>query len=127
MYRTRKDNGINGEKIRKSKKGRGQEKNSKCIKSHMLSTNVAFFVSYLIILRNLNFPQLYCFYHSISNTETLTCPRGSLRNNDEVAPDLAWSEVNVFETNLVITVICHSVKQRRETAIRHRDSQVNEI
>lgn len=33
----------------------------------MLSTNVAFFVSYLIILRNLNFPQLYCFYHSISN------------------------------------------------------------
>lgn len=44
------------------------------------------------------------------NSETLTCPGGSLRNSDEVAPDLAGSEMNVRETNLVITSVGHSVE-----------------
>lgn len=53
------------------------------------------------------------------NSETLTRPGGSLRNSDEVAPDLAWSEMNVCETNLLITTICHSVKWKRENRQTH--------
>lgn len=48
------------------------------------------------------------------NSETLTCPGGSLRNSDEVAPDLARSEMNVCETNLVITTVGHSVKGKEQ-------------
>lgn len=43
-------------------------------------------------------------------TRTHTCPRSSLRNSDEVASDLPRSEVDVCETELLITTICHSVR-----------------
>lgn len=51
-----------------------------------------------------------CSIHTYKHTETLTCPGGSLRNSDEVASDLAWSEVDVCETQLLITTIGHSVR-----------------
>lgn len=59
----------------------------------------------------------------LSHTETLTCPGGSLRNCDEVTSDLTWSEVDVCETHLLITTICHSVRWKRdncETQHKHK-------
>lgn len=60
------------------------------------------------------------------NKGTFTCPGGSLRDRDEVALDLAWSEMNVFETNFVITAICNSVKRRRDSHQPH-EPRVSDI
>lgn len=58
------------------------------------------------------------------HTETLTCPGGSLRNSDEVASDLARSEVDVCETHFMIATICHSEGRQRET-VRHTQTHTS--
>lgn len=46
--------------------------------------------------------------------ETLTCPRGSLRNGDKVPSDLSWSKVDICETHLLVTTVCHSDGGKRD-------------
>lgn len=66
------------------------------------------------------------YTHPLSHTVTLTCPGGSLRNSDEMTSDLTRSEVDICETHLLITTICHSVRwEIVNCETRHKHKALN--
>lgn len=51
----------------------------------------------------------------------LTCPGGSLRNADKMAPDLPGSEMHVFETHFLMTTVCNSIGTKRRPKIHFKN------
>lgn len=63
-----------------------------------------------------------CFKAVFLFSLALTCPRGSLRNSEEVTPDLPRSETNIRVGDHRIATICNSVrlkKKKKKRAVKH--------
>lgn len=59
---------------------------------------------------------------------SLTCPRGSLRNTEEVTSDLPRSETNILVQDHGIATLCYSVKSKKEKKSRrtHETHRAND-